>query len=102
MAVGAAVAAASAGSLGVGLSGGGFLLPFILGAINMLYVELQAVPYTAPVAGASTGAIASTCVAGAYSVLSVSAGGLPTPNTTNQPTTPMRLPPPCFGRALRC
>ena len=59
-AAGAALAAAQAGALGVGISGGGFLLPFIMGVLNMLYVDLQIIKYEAPVAGASSGAISAS------------------------------------------
>jgi len=56
----AALAAHQAGSIGVGLSGGGFLIPFMLGVLNMLYIELGVMKFEMPVAGGSTGAIIST------------------------------------------
>jgi hypothetical protein len=40
-------------------SGGGFLLPFFLGVIDMLYRDLGVLRYTYPVAGGSTGSIAT-------------------------------------------
>lgn len=61
----ATAAAAAAGAVGaVGISGGGFLLPFLLGVLNMLYVELEILNHTTPVAGASSGAIAATVASG--------------------------------------
>jgi hypothetical protein len=55
----AALAAQQAGGIGLGLSGGGFLLPFMLGVINMLYIELGILKHDMPVAGGSTGAIST-------------------------------------------
>ena len=45
-------------------SGGGFLIPFLLGVLNMLYVELEILNHATPVAGASSGAIAATAAGG--------------------------------------
>ncbi|GBF90753.1 hypothetical protein Rsub_03054 [Raphidocelis subcapitata] len=61
----AALAAAQAGSIGAGFSGGGFILPFLLGVIDMLYRELGVMNADMPVAGASAGAIAAAAAAGA-------------------------------------
>jgi hypothetical protein len=41
-------------------SGGGFLIPFLLGVINMLYIETGVLKFDMPVAGASSGAICAT------------------------------------------
>ncbi|GBF95267.1 hypothetical protein Rsub_08298 [Raphidocelis subcapitata] len=60
----AALAAHRAGSLGLGLSGGGFIIPFMLGVIQMLYVELGVMKYSMPVAGASTGSICASVASG--------------------------------------
>lgn len=60
MAPHAAVAAVAAGGAGVGFSGGGFLIPFFLGVIDVLYRDLKVFNHSMPVAGASTGAIATS------------------------------------------
>lgn len=60
----AALAAAQAGQLGVGFSGAGFLIPFFLGVIDILYRDLRVLNHTAPVAGASAGALATSAAMG--------------------------------------
>jgi hypothetical protein len=40
-------------------SGGGFLIPFMLGVLNMLYIELGILKHHDPVAGTSTGSISA-------------------------------------------
>ncbi|KAI8475986.1 MAG: hypothetical protein J3K34DRAFT_4301 [Monoraphidium minutum] len=62
----AALAAAQAGSIGIGFSGGGFLLPFFLGVIDMLYNELQIMRPSDPVAGGSAGALAAVAANGLF------------------------------------
>ncbi|KAI8475984.1 MAG: hypothetical protein J3K34DRAFT_4270 [Monoraphidium minutum] len=65
--VAAALAAAQAGSIGIGFSGGGFLIPFFMGVIDMLYRQLGVMEYGNPVAGASSGSIVAFVANGATS-----------------------------------
>ena len=55
--VAAALTAAQAGSLGVGFSGAGFLIPFFLGVIDVLQRQLGVITPTMPMAGGSSGAL---------------------------------------------
>ncbi|GBF90752.1 hypothetical protein Rsub_03053 [Raphidocelis subcapitata] len=59
-----ALLAAQAGSIGAGFSGGGFILPFLLGVIDMLYRDLGVMNADMPVAGASAGSIAAATAIG--------------------------------------
>ncbi|KAI8470837.1 MAG: hypothetical protein J3K34DRAFT_521020 [Monoraphidium minutum] len=62
--VAGALMAAQAGTLGVGFSGAGFLIPFFLGVIDVLQRQLGVLQPDMPMAGGSSGALVTMTVSG--------------------------------------
>jgi predicted acylesterase/phospholipase RssA len=58
----AAIQALQAGSLGFGLSGGGFVVYYLVGVVDALIALGIIIPGQSKIAGASAGALASTAV----------------------------------------